>query len=89
MNLLGKKGIALNLDVFLTSFRSILFLQLAEEKSLVLKFSVAVSLESSRQGTKNHDMYRYFLVINYLILNEIISSTTVYNQDANRSRGLY
>jgi len=26
-------------------------------------------------------------VINYLILNEIISSTIVYDQDANRSRG--
>ena len=27
------------------------------------------------------------MVINYLILNEIISSTIVYDQDANRSKG--
>ena len=45
-----------------------------------------VFLESSKQGTKNFDRYHQFLVLFYLILTEIISSTIVYDQDANRSR---
>jgi len=36
---------------------------------------------------KNSDRYREFLVCIYCIPNEIISSTLVYDQDANRSRG--
>ena len=50
------------------------------------KFSVTVS---SKKGTKKQIRYRLQLVIIDLFPNEIISSTIVYDQDANRSRGLY
>ena len=68
-------------------FGSIWFLQLWEEKSLELIMSVSIC--ASGQGTKNFDRYHEFQVFIYSILNEIISSTIVYDQDANRSRGLY
>ena len=66
-------------------FGSIWFLQLWEEKSLELIMSVSIC--ASGQGTKNFDRYHEFQVFIYSILNEIISSTIVYDQDANRSRG--
>ena len=48
---------------------------------------MSVSICASGQGTKNFDRYHEFQVFIYSILNEIISSTIVYDQDANRSRG--
>ena len=48
---------------------------------------MSVSICTSGQGTKNFDRYLSFLVFIYSILNEIISSTIVYDQDANRSMG--
>ena len=68
-------------------FGSIWFLQLWEEKSLELIMSVSTC--ASGQGTKNFDRYHEFQVFIYSILNDIFSSTIVYDQDADRSRGLY
>ena len=62
------------------------FLQLGEEIR-ELKLFQSQSLFLSRQSKKESELVFHLTVINYFILNEIISSTIVYDQDANHSRG--
>ena len=76
---------ALNTDVFLTCFREHMVPSTLRGK--VTRTDNSVSICASGQGTKNFDRYHKFQVFIYSILNEIISSTIVYDQDANRSRG--
>ena len=69
--------------VFWHVFESIWFLQLEEDMVELKTFSHGLF----QKGTKKQIRYRFQLVIIYLFPNEIISSTIVYDQDANRSRG--
>ena len=59
------------------------FLQLEEENFCDLK--IFQSWYSSSQDEAKGIRIGISIVINYLILNEIISSTIVYDQDANHS----
>ena len=61
------------------------FLQLDEEKLRELNIFQSRSLFLSRQSKKELEKKIRFTALNYLILNEIISSTIVYDQDAIRS----
>ena len=78
----------LKTDGFLTRFREHRVPSTWRRKiSCSENISVPVSLPLKIKAKRNQNRYFTFkTVINYLILNEIISSTIVYDQDANRSR---